>query len=140
MAKLEGLKALCVRLAIDDFGTGYSSISYLRRFPVDILKIDREFTDGADAPAGLKLLRGIAQLGRMVGLDLIAEGIERPEQIGPILEAGCQEGQGYLFARPVDAESLTGLLGDGPLWQAPRQVRSVPTAPRRGHKAISRLG
>ena len=115
VAKLEGLKALGVRLAIDDFGTGYSSISYLRRFPVDILKIDREFTDGADSPAGLKLLRGIAQLGRIVGLDLVAEGIERTEQIGPILEAGCQEGQGFLFARPVDAAALTALLRDGAL-------------------------
>jgi diguanylate cyclase (GGDEF)-like protein/PAS domain S-box-containing protein len=116
VAKLDALKALGVRLAIDDFGTGYSSISYLRRFPVDILKIDREFTDGADSPEGLKLLRGIAQLGRMVGLELIAEGIERAEQIGPIIEAGCDEGQGFLFARPVDAERMTKLLRGGSLW------------------------
>jgi diguanylate cyclase (GGDEF)-like protein/PAS domain S-box-containing protein len=115
VAKLGALKALGVRLAIDDFGTGYSSISYLRRFPVDILKIDREFTDGADSPEGLKLLRGIAQLGRMVGLELIAEGIERAEQIGPIIEAGCDEGQGFLFARPVDAERVTELLRGGSL-------------------------
>jgi diguanylate cyclase (GGDEF)-like protein/PAS domain S-box-containing protein len=113
VVKLDGLKALGVRLAIDDFGTGYSSISYLRRFPVDILKIDREFIDGADSPEGLKLLRGIAQLGRMVGLELVAEGIERPEQIGPILEAGCHEGQGFLYARPVDDAALTVLLRAG---------------------------
>jgi diguanylate cyclase (GGDEF)-like protein/PAS domain S-box-containing protein len=123
VAKLAGLKALGLRLAIDDFGTGYSSISYLRRFPVDILKIDREFTDGADSPEGLRLLRGIAQLGGLIGLDLIAEGIERPEQIEPIVEAGCQEGQGFLFARPVDADALTALLRGGPLGPAARQVR-----------------
>ena len=141
VAKLQGLKALGVRLAIDDFGTGYSSISYLRRFPVDILKIDREFSDGADSPEGLKLLRGIAQLGRMVGLDLVAEGIERPEQIGPILEAGCQEGQGFLFARPVDAKSLTALLRGGSLGPAARRVRGpLSAAARRGEKAITKLG
>jgi diguanylate cyclase (GGDEF)-like protein/PAS domain S-box-containing protein len=140
-AKLERLKALGVRLAIDDFGTGYSSISYLRRFPVDILKIDREFTDGADSPEGLRLLRGIVQLGRLIGLDLVAEGIERPEQIGPIVEAGCQEGQGFLFARPVDAETLTALLRGGSLGPAARRVR-IPlpaAAAKRGDKAVPKL-
>lgn len=113
VAKLGQLKALGLRLAIDDFGTGYSSISYLRRFPVDILKIDREFTDGADSPDGLRLLRGIVQLGRVVGLDLVAEGIERPGQIGPIIEAGFLHGQGFLLARPMEADALTALLGIG---------------------------
>ena len=141
VAKLEGLKAIGVRLAIDDFGTGYSSISYLRRFPVDILKIDREFTDGADSPEGLKLLRGIAQLGRLVGLDLVAEGIERPGQIEPIVEAGCEEGQGFLFARPVDAEGLTRLLRGGTLGPEARRVR-IPLpedAARRSGRALRKL-
>ena len=128
-ARLAGLKALGVRLAIDDFGTGYSSISYLRRFPVDILKIDREFTDGADSPDGIKLLRGIAQLGRMVGLDLIAEGVERAEQIGPIVAAGCHEAQGFLFARPVDAHALTELLHDGARGATARRALMAAAAP-----------
>jgi predicted signal transduction protein with EAL and GGDEF domain len=142
VAKLEGLKALGVRLAIDDFGTGYSSISYLRRFPVDILKIDREFTDGADSPEGLKLLRGIAQLGHLVGLELIAEGIERPEQIGPIVEAGCLEAQGFLFARPVDTDALTALLRSGSLGPAAGRARKplAAAAAIRLHKAIPKLG
>ena len=122
VAKLAQLKKLGLRLAIDDFGTGYSSISYLRRFPVDILKIDREFTDGADSAEGLRLLRGIVQLGRLIGLDLVAEGIERPEQIGPIIEAGCQQGQGFLLARPMDADALTALLGGGSVIQAVRRI------------------
>jgi EAL domain-containing protein (putative c-di-GMP-specific phosphodiesterase class I) len=96
---------------------------------VDILKIDREFTDGADSPEGLRLLRGIAQLGGLIGLDLIAEGIERPEQIGPIVEAGCHEGQGFLFARPVDAEAFTALLHRGSLGPTAR-TRAV----RRGRR------
>lgn len=140
VAKLEGLKALGVRLAIDDFGTGYSSISYLRRFPVDILKIDREFTDGADSAEGLKLLRGIVQLGRLVGLDVVAEGIERPEQIGPIVAAGCQEGQGYLLARPVDAETLTALLRGGSLGPDARRVRiPLPGTDRRAGHAVREI-
>ena len=127
VARLARLKALGLRLAIDDFGTGYSSLSYLRRIAVDILKIDREFTDGADSPDGLKLLHGIVQLGRLMGLSLIAEGIERTEQIGPLVDAGCQEGQGFLFARPVDATTLSGLLGGASLRPSPgaRLERSV---------------
>jgi EAL domain-containing protein (putative c-di-GMP-specific phosphodiesterase class I) len=113
VAKLARLKALGLRLAIDDFGTGYSALSYLRRISLDILKIDREFTQGADSPAGQQLLRGIVQLGLLIGLNLVAEGIERPGQIGPLLEAGCQEGQGFLFSRPVEAEALTALLESG---------------------------
>ena len=115
VAKLARLRALGLRLAIDDFGTGYSALSYLRRISLDILKIDREFTEGADSPAGQQLLRGIVQLGLLIGLDLVAEGIERPAQIGPLLEAGCQEGQGFLFSRPVEAEALTALLQGGSL-------------------------
>jgi EAL domain-containing protein (putative c-di-GMP-specific phosphodiesterase class I) len=120
VARLARLKALGLRLAIDDFGTGYSSLSYLRRIAVDILKIDREFTDGADSPDGLRLLHGIVQLGRLMGLGLIAEGIERTEQIGPLVDAGCQEGQGFLFARPVDARTLSGLLRGASLLPSPR--------------------
>ena len=124
VAKLARLKSLGLRLAIDDFGTGYSALSYLRRISLDILKIDREFTQGADSPAGEQLLRGIVQLGLLIGLDLVAEGIERPAQIGPLLEAGCQEGQGFLFSRPVDAEALTALLRSGSL--SPRAGKGRP--------------
>jgi diguanylate cyclase (GGDEF)-like protein len=102
-ATLLQLKALGVRLAIDDFGTGYSSISYLRRFPVDILKIDREFIKEVESPEGEALLRGIVQLGRSLGLELVAEGIERPNQVARVSATTCQLGQGYLFGRPVDA-------------------------------------
>lgn len=93
-----------------------------RRFPVGILKIDREFTDGADSPDELRLFRGIVQLGRLIGLDLVAEGIERAEQIGPIVEAGSEQGQGYLLARPMDADALTALLGGGPVIHSVRRI------------------
>ena len=127
VAKLERLKELGLRLAIDDFGTGYSSISYIRRFPVDLLKIDREFTDGVNSPDGLSLLRGIAQLGHLVGLVVVAEGIERFEQIEPILMAGCNSAQGYLFARPMDAEAFSAMLRAESPESAAGRVRAVLT-------------
>jgi diguanylate cyclase (GGDEF)-like protein len=102
-ATLLQLKALGVRLAIDDFGTGYSSISYLRRFPVDILKIDREFINEVESSEGEALLRGIVLLGRSLGLELVAEGIERPAQVARVIATTCEQGQGFLFGRPVDA-------------------------------------
>lgn len=104
------LKALGVRLAIDDFGTGYSSISYLRRFPVDILKIDREFIKEVESPEGEALLRGIVQLGRSLGLELVAEGIERPAQVARVVAAACDLGQGFHFGRPVSAAAASRRL------------------------------
>ena len=133
------LKALGVRLAIDDFGTGYSSISYLRRFPVDILKIDREFTKEVESPEGEALLRGIVQLGRSMGLELVAEGIERRAQVARIAAAGCDQGQGYFFARPIDSDGVASLLMAGrlptalPVASGPRPARTVMKAIARSH-------
>ena len=119
---LRELQNLGVRLAIDDFGTGYASISYLRRFAVDILKIDREFTDAVDTAQGTALLGGITQLGRSLGLELVAEGIERPRQAELVRNAGCDLGQGFLFARPAPPEEAAALLRPGGL---PIQASSI---------------
>ena len=119
---LRELQNLGVRLAIDDFGTGYASISYLRRFAVDILKIDREFTDAVDTAEGTALLGGITQLGRSLGLELVAEGIERPRQAELVRNAGCDLGQGFLFARPAPPEDAAALLRPGGL---PIQASSI---------------
>jgi diguanylate cyclase (GGDEF)-like protein len=105
-AILRDLKAIGVRLAIDDFGTGYSSISYLRRFPIDILKIDREFTRDIESPQGEALFKGIVQLGRSLGLRIVAEGIETEGQRRHIVRSSCDFGQGYLFGRPLSGESV----------------------------------
>ena len=107
---LRELQRLGVRLAIDDFGTGYASISYLRRFAVDVLKIDREFTAAVGTAQGVALLGGIAQLGRSLGLELVAEGIEREEQAELVRQAGCDMGQGFLFARPSGPQEAEALL------------------------------
>ena len=106
--RLQALRRLGVRLAIDDFGTGYSSLSYLRRFPMDVLKIDRSFT--RDACEDNALLQAIVAMGESLGLVLIPEGIEEPEQADALRALGCRLGQGFLFGRPVPADELTGAL------------------------------
>jgi diguanylate cyclase (GGDEF)-like protein/PAS domain S-box-containing protein len=115
-ATLQALKAIGLRLAIDDFGTGYSSLSYLRRFPVDILKIDRSFVatlDSSDTEAAL--VRSILSLGRTLELETIAEGIEREGQLRELQSLGAHLGQGYFFARPLDADAITALVRGGGL-------------------------
>jgi EAL domain-containing protein (putative c-di-GMP-specific phosphodiesterase class I) len=108
---LHGLKELGVRLALDDFGTGYSSLSYLRNLPVDTLKIDRSFVEGADAgPEGESVLRGIVQLGQALGLVLVAEGIERSSQADALRSLGCPFGQGFHFWKPLPAHEIELVL------------------------------
>jgi diguanylate cyclase (GGDEF)-like protein len=106
------LKALSVRIAIDDFGTGYSSLSTLRDLPVDILKIAKPFIDGlgGDGDDGA-FAAAIVRLGQTLGLDMIAEGIERREQVDELRPLLCGMGQGYLFARPMEGALFTQLLG-----------------------------
>jgi EAL domain-containing protein (putative c-di-GMP-specific phosphodiesterase class I) len=114
LAQLEALKALGVRLAIDDFGTGYSSLAYLQRFPVDVLKIDKAFVDGvARGGQDAALARTILALGDMLALRTVAEGVEEPEQRAHLLALGCQLGQGYLFARPLEECAHLALLAGG---------------------------
>jgi EAL domain-containing protein (putative c-di-GMP-specific phosphodiesterase class I) len=104
LACLAELKALGVRLAIDDFGVGYSSLSYLQQFPVDLLKIDKAFVDAADRQAhDPVLVRAMVSLAGTLGLQCVAEGIERQAQHDALRNLGCEFGQGYLFARPLPA-------------------------------------
>jgi EAL domain-containing protein (putative c-di-GMP-specific phosphodiesterase class I) len=99
-AELTRLKTLRVRLAIDDFGAGYSSLSSLRRFPVDTLKIDRMFLD-LGAERTLPLVRAVTELGRSLGLTVVAEGVETPEHLALVRAARCDAVQGYLVSRPL---------------------------------------
>jgi len=110
-AALAELKALGVRLAIDDFGTGFSSLGYLRRFPIDVLKIDGSFV--ANLGAGhdqRELVRAIVRLGETLHLETVAEGIETSSQAFDMRAMGATRGQGYYFAHPVDADELIELL------------------------------
>ncbi|MDQ2964508.1 MAG: bifunctional diguanylate cyclase/phosphodiesterase, partial [Chloroflexota bacterium] len=110
--KLKAIKALGARLAIDDFGTGYSSLSYLQRFPIDILKIDRAFIDAIGKVEGSALVRSIVDIGRSLHMQTVAEGVERPEQPGQLVELDCELAQGYLMNRPQDAASIDRVLED----------------------------
>ena len=107
------LKGLGVRLAMDDFGTGYSSLSYLSRFPVDILKMDRSFVGTGENVA---LTSAILALGASLELDVVAEGIELPEQEESLQDLGCELGQGFLYAKPMGANALADFLAEQPEW------------------------
>jgi len=104
--RLRALKALGVRIAIDDFGTGYSSLSYLRQFPVDTLKIDRSFVVSSNDPQGRALLHTMVQLGRSMGLETVAEGIETEAELRILQAEGCDTAQGYLLGRPMGKDAL----------------------------------
>ncbi len=108
---LAGLHELGISLLMDDFGTGYSSLNYLHSFPFDVLKIDRSFvarmTEGDQT---LQIVRTIIELARALGMDVVAEGIESPEQYRLLLQMGCLFGQGYLFAKPMTASEVSRLL------------------------------
>jgi diguanylate cyclase (GGDEF)-like protein/PAS domain S-box-containing protein len=107
LGRLQELKALGVRLAIDDFGTGYSSLSYLHRFPIDVLKIDRSFISRlAESGDGPELARAVVMLGDSLGLDTVAEGIEKEDQVAALLELGCVAGQGFLFSKSTTLDAL----------------------------------
>ena len=109
--KLNALKALGVRLAIDDFGTGYSSLAYLKRFPVDKLKVDQSFVrDIPDSRAGMEITAAVVGLGRALNLEVLAEGVETEIQLAHLRRLGCDTAQGYLLARPMPAAEIVDLV------------------------------
>jgi predicted signal transduction protein with EAL and GGDEF domain len=114
LTQLLRLKSLGVTLAMDDFGTGYSSLAYLRRFPMDTLKIDRSFVErlGGDSE-DVALVRTIVRLGKSLGMSTVAEGIEDVVQLAALQEMGCDYAQGYLLSRPVPAPEAARLLTEG---------------------------
>ena len=111
--KLESLKALGVRIAVDDFGTGHSSLSYLKRFPIDLLKLDRAFiVDIPGDPKSMEIAAAIIRLGHSLHVDVLAEGVETKAQADFLALAGCPSAQGFLFAKPMwEADWLANLEG-----------------------------
>jgi EAL domain-containing protein (putative c-di-GMP-specific phosphodiesterase class I) len=140
MERLASLRELGVRLAIDDFGTGYASLAYLRQLPVDIIKIDPSFVDGLGRDDTLTLLtRTVVQVGRELGMQVVAEGIEQPRQLTALREMGCGYGQGFLVARPMAVSGVEALIRTGtsqpPGSQAPPAQASSSSAS--GEPAVS---
>lgn len=127
LARLHALARLGVRLSIDDFGTGYSSLAYLKRFPIDKLKIDRSFVSGLpgdDSDAGI--VRAILQMARALGMRCIAEGVETEGQRAFLHEAGCAEFQGFLFAPALDALSFEQRLPPRGEAESPPRAAAAP--------------
>jgi EAL domain-containing protein (putative c-di-GMP-specific phosphodiesterase class I) len=113
LAALHELRSLGVSIALDDFGTGYSSLGYLRRLPVDCLKIDQSFVSDLSADEGAeRVLQAILGIANALQLRAVAEGIETPAQLEILCRHGCLEGQGFLLARPLDANALEALLAE----------------------------
>ncbi|MCW8906921.1 MAG: EAL domain-containing protein, partial [Sedimenticola sp.] len=108
---LAQLREMGIRLAIDDFGTGYSSLSYLKRLPVHRLKIDRSFVQEIDeANDDAAIVEAIISLGRSLHLEITAEGVETPYQEELLKRLGCDQGQGYLYSKPVPAKEIENLV------------------------------
>ena len=111
VARLEAVRRLGVRVAIDDFGTGYSSLGYLRRLPLDAVKIDRTFIEHLTSdPRQAALVRAIVELCRSLGLEIVAEGVETRYQTRRLLELGCELGQGYYLGRPMPSSAIESSL------------------------------
>jgi EAL domain-containing protein (putative c-di-GMP-specific phosphodiesterase class I) len=109
--RLLRLKELGLKVAIDDFGTGYSSLSYLRDFPIDLLKVDKSFINSiAKGPEESALARAVIRLGRILGLKVVAEGVENSDQSSILRQLRCEYAQGYFFSKPVEADRIDELL------------------------------
>ena len=108
---IAALSGMGVRMAIDDFGTGYSSLSYLRLLPVDSLKVDAVFVEGLGRRRDDKaIVRAVIQMAHALGMGVVAEGVEREEQVEVLRNLGCDLAQGFRFARPVPAEDLRSVM------------------------------
>lgn len=132
MSVMQGLRRLGVHIAMDDFGSGYSSLAYLKRFPIDTLKIDRAFIADADlGPVDRNILQAVISLGHSLGLQVVAEGIETPTQRDFLADSRCDVGQGYLFGRPLTVAEFEACCQ---AWAD----RASPSSPGAGEGAIAR--
>lgn len=119
IASLDALHALGVRISIDDFGTGYSNLAYVKRLPVDTLKLDRYFVSKVDQdPVDATIVTAVQQMATGLGLDLVAEGVETRGQLDALVELGARWMQGYYFAEPLEAESFLARLAEPPIPEA----------------------
>jgi EAL domain-containing protein (putative c-di-GMP-specific phosphodiesterase class I) len=111
---MDELNAMGISLSLDDFGTGFSSLSYLKRFPIDTLKIDRSFVTGTPSdPDDCAIAGAIVGMAKQLRLNVIAEGVENREQLAFLKSLGCDEIQGFLFSRPLPADQIMAMVTAG---------------------------
>ena len=136
--RLTAIRELGVRIAIDDFGTGYSSLAHLQQFPVDALKIDRSFISRlTESSEGETLIHTLVQLGKSLSIETLAEGIEQQQELSLLQAEECDSGQGFLYARPMDAVAAETFLQTWASGAAP----ALAHAPQRsGRHAVTRWG
>ncbi|MDH3437470.1 MAG: EAL domain-containing protein, partial [Betaproteobacteria bacterium] len=114
---------LGVAIAIDDFGTGFASLNYIRRFPFDVLKIDRSFVEGIPSEVGnAAIVEAVIMLSNSLGIQVVAEGVETAEQVAVLSAYGCGLAQGYYFSPPVTADEFTALATQRPFASLPGLV------------------
>jgi diguanylate cyclase (GGDEF)-like protein len=138
LRNLDGLRQLGFQVAIDDFGVGYSSLSYLRRFKVDIVKVDQSFVRDRDPERTLPIVRTVVQLANSLGMTTTAEGIETEAQLDLIREAGCNLGQGFLLSTPLTAVQITQMLAGGPLPLPPFATARAEARDRMARSSVRR--
>jgi EAL domain-containing protein (putative c-di-GMP-specific phosphodiesterase class I) len=126
---LEQVAKMGIRLAIDDFGTGYSALGYLKRFPVDTLKIDRSFVSGLGRSLDdTAIVRAVVAFAKTLGLSVTAEGIETAAQLGQLRSLKCERGQGCYFSKPLPAADLDALIAARPAPATPGQLATTVAA------------
>ena len=131
--RLTAIRELGVRIAIDDFGTGYSSLAYLQQFPVDTLKIDRSFISKlTESPEALTLVHTLVQLGKLLSIETLAEGVEQPQELSMLQDEQCDSCQGFLFAKPLDAAAAETFLETWPESAAPDLSHALQRSRLRG--------
>jgi diguanylate cyclase (GGDEF)-like protein len=124
---MRSLRGLGVRLVLDDFGSGFSSLGYLKRFPLDGIKLDRSFIENvADGLTDAQIVRAVVEMARALGLEIVAEGVETADQLGAVRDLGCHQAQGFYFMPPLPADEVPGVLAQGP-WR--EFLDEAPTAP-----------
>jgi EAL domain-containing protein (putative c-di-GMP-specific phosphodiesterase class I) len=139
IGRLGALRDLGVHLAIDDFGTGYSSLSYLERFPVDILKIDRSFISAVSTTGERSAIaRAIVDLGRTLGLQVVAEGIEEADQAAWLVSLGCPFGQGYLYSRPMGVDATEAFLAADATRRVQVGAQAAASPSRKARRTVQR--